>query len=194
MHVNGRYQLLNDNLLDLTHLGYLHDSSIGTADDAATPEERNINERSLSSRRFMKNVAMPPIHDQSRYDGPVDRVSGMDFCFPGFHAGIGESRIVDHAKDGGTLLHSSRVWHAVTPAKKNTTKYFFAMSGNSLERLTLARKQLEPVLAEDVFATEQIEKIIEGVDDLPPELMLKSDATAVQGRRILQAMMDRERM
>lgn len=193
MHVNGRYQLLNDNLLDLTHLGYLHDSSIGTADDAATPEERNINERRLSSRRYMKNVAMPPIHDRSRYDGPVDRISGMDFYFPGFHAGIGESRIVEHAEGGGTLLHASRVWHAVTPAKKNATNYFFAMSGNSLERLTLAKKQLEPVLAEDVFATEQIEKIIESMDDLPPELMLKSDATAVQGRRIMQAMMDRER-
>lgn len=50
------------------------------------------------------------------------------------------------------------------------------------------------MLAEDVLATERIEKIIESVDDLPPELILKSDATTVQERRILQAMMDRERV
>jgi phenylpropionate dioxygenase-like ring-hydroxylating dioxygenase large terminal subunit len=35
--VKCRYQLLNDNLLDLSHLGFLHKTSIGTEDDARTP-------------------------------------------------------------------------------------------------------------------------------------------------------------
>ncbi|BAK65197.1 putative iron-sulfur protein [Sphingobium sp. SYK-6] len=193
MHVKGRYQLLNDNLLDLSHLGYLHATSIGTPDDAATPEVRDLNERRLSSRRFMHNTPMPPYHDRSEYDGPVDRISGMDFYFPGFHAGIGESRIPEDRPQGGRLLHTSRVWHAVTPATKTSCNYFFGMSAPSRDRLEDAKIRLEPVLAEDSFATEEIEKIISTMDALPPELMLKSDVTAVQGRRILQAMMDRER-
>jgi vanillate O-demethylase monooxygenase subunit len=49
------------------------------------------------------------------------------------------------------------------------------------------------VLDEDKFATEQIEQIIQRSESLPPELMLKSDGTAVIGRRILQRMMDSER-
>jgi len=193
MQVKGRYQLLNDNLLDLTHLGYLHSSSIGTPDDAATPETRDLDQRRLSSRRIMRNTPMPPIHDRSDYDGLVDRVSGMDFYFPGFHAGIGESRIPQGHPRAGHVLHASRVWHAVTPATKTSCNYFFGMSSNSRERLELAKVNLEPVLAEDAFATEEIEKIISTMDSLPPELMLKSDVTAVQGRRILQAMMDREK-
>jgi vanillate O-demethylase monooxygenase subunit len=193
MHVKGRYQLLNDNLLDLSHLGYLHATSIGTPDDAATPEVRDLNERRLSSRRIMRNTPMPPYHDRSEYDGPVDRISGMDFYFPGFHAGIGESSIPEGQPNGGKLLHSSRVWHAVTPATKTTCNYFFGMSSPSRERLEDAKIRLEPVLAEDSFATEEIEKIISTLDDLPPELMLRSDTTAVQGRRILQAMMDKEK-
>jgi len=193
MHVNGRYQLLNDNLLDLSHLGYLHASSIGTQDDAATPEVRDLDERRLSSRRIMRNTPMPPVHSRESYEGPIDRISGMDFYFPGFHAGIGESRIPQDRPRGGELLHSSRVWHAVTPAMKTTCNYFFAMSSPSQERLEQARVRLEPVLAEDKFATEEIEKIVSALDELPPELMLKSDVTAVQGRRILQAMMDREK-
>ena len=44
-----------------------------------------------------------------------------------------------------------------------------------------------------MFATVEIEKIIRTVDELPPELMLKSDGTAVLGRRALQKMMDAER-
>lgn len=193
MHVKGRYQLLNDNLLDLSHLGYLHATSIGTPDDAATPEVRDLNERRLSSRRIMRNTPMPPYHDRSEHDGPVDRISGMDFYFPGFHAGIGESSIPEGQPNGGKLLHSSRVWHAVTPATKTTCNYFFGMSSPSRDKLEEAKIRLEPVLAEDSFATEEIEKIISTLDELPPELMLRSDTTAVQGRRILQAMMDKEK-
>jgi len=38
--IAGRYQLLNDNLLDLTPLAVLHRSSIGVAENASIPEER----------------------------------------------------------------------------------------------------------------------------------------------------------
>jgi phenylpropionate dioxygenase-like ring-hydroxylating dioxygenase large terminal subunit len=192
-HVNGRYQLLNDNLLDLTHLGYLHGGSIGTADDAATPEERDQNARRLSSRRIMKNTPPPPVtRERFGIDCPVDRISGMDFFYPGFHAGIGDSRVSEGYPQAGRQLTSSRVWHAVTPATKTTTNYFFAMGSPDKEGVEFMVEYLKPVLAEDIFATEQIEKIITTVDDVPPELMLRSDTTAVLGRRMLQAMMDAE--
>ncbi len=192
-HVNGRYQLLNDNLLDLTHLGYLHGGSIGTADDAATPEQRDQNARRLRSRRIMKNTPPPPVtRERFGIDCPVDRISGMDFFYPGFHAGIGDSQVAEGYPDAGRQLNSSRVWHAVTPATKTTTNYFFAMGSPDREGVEFMVEYLKPVLAEDIFATEQIEKIISTVDDVPPELMLRSDTTAVMGRRVLQAMMDAE--
>ncbi|WP_126174014.1 aromatic ring-hydroxylating dioxygenase subunit alpha [Altericroceibacterium xinjiangense] len=194
LHVEGRYQLLNDNLLDLTHLGYLHAPSIGTPDDAATPEVREVSARKISSKRYMYGTPQTPfMQERNAFDGKIDRVSGMDFHLPGFHAGIGESRIPEeHPTRGGELLHASRVWHAVTPAKRYTTNYFFAMSSNDPDGLEHARKALAPVLDEDAFATAEIEKMISTLDEIPPELMLKSDATAVIGRRALQAMMDAE--
>jgi vanillate O-demethylase monooxygenase subunit len=192
-HVNGRYQLLNDNLLDLTHLGYLHSGSIGTPDDAATPEVRDLNARRLSSRRQMKNTPpTPAIRERWGYDGLLDRLSGMDFYFPGFHAGVGDSTVPEGQPRAGEKLASSRVWHAVTPATKTSTTYFFAMGSPDRSGVEFMVEYLKPVLAEDIFATEAIEKIITTVDEVPPELMLRSDTTAVQGRRILQAMMDAE--
>jgi len=192
-HVNGRYQLLNDNLLDLTHLGYLHSGSIGTADDAATPEVRDQNERRLSSRRIMKDTPVTPaIRERWGYDGPLDRVSGMDFFYPGFHAGIGDSRVAEGQPDAGRPLTCSRVWHAVTPATRTTTNYFFGMGSPDREGVEFMVEYLKPVIAEDVFATDQIEKIVSTLDEVPPELMLRSDTTAVLGRRVLQAMMDQE--
>jgi len=100
LEVEGRYQLLNDNLLDLTHLAYLHGSSIGVEGNASTPEIREEFDHVLKSRRYMKDVPMAPAQKAGHnYDGPVDRIAGMDFYLPGFHAGLDEMRIPDHAPE-----------------------------------------------------------------------------------------------
>lgn len=120
-------------------------------------------------------------------------MSGMDFHLPGFHAGMADVFVAQGQPRAGEMLRSSRVWHAVTPAKKKTTNYFFAASFTDPVELDKAEQYLRPVLDEDIFATAEIEKIISTLDEIPPELMLKSDGTAVLGRRALQRMMDAER-
>lgn len=195
LHVKGRYQLLNDNLLDLSHLGFLHRTTIGTEENATAPELRELDTRRLRARRHMKCATGPKVvTDLYNYAGPIDRLSGMDFFFPGFHSGIEERRIshTDPAR-GGELISATKIWHAVTPAVTDETLYFFAMSAASPEKLDFMYQYLQPVIGEDVFATEEIEKILRRLGDPPAELMLKSDANAVQGRRILQTMMDAER-
>ena len=194
LDVKGRYQLLNDNLLDLSHISYLHAATIGTPAEAATREERDVNERRIFSRRHVTNADMTPVlHELTSYRGLTDRTIGMDFYFPGFHAGIGEHRIAEGLPRGGEILSTGRVWHAVTPATHTTSTYLFAMSMTSMDRLEHTTQTIRKVLDEDILATVEIETIISNLDELPPELMLKSDATAVMGRRALQAMMDREK-
>ena len=195
VEVEGRYQLLNDNLLDLSHLAFLHGSSIGTVENASVPEEREERPGLLKSRRMMRNV--PMIGEfQSRYDykGPVDRLAGMDFYLPGFHAGLDEFSVpADHPTRGGEMLSVNRVFHAVTPGKLDTVNYFFAMGGNmTAEQLEANKAFLWPVIEEDAMATREIENMLKTLGYNPPEWMLKSDAGAVQGRRMLQKMMDAE--
>ncbi len=195
LEVEGRYQLLNDNLLDLTHLAYLHGTSIGVDDNASTPEQREERENVFKSRRYMKNAPIPPSQQgQYGYDGPVDRVAGMDFYFPGFHAGLDEIKMPDdHPTRGGEQLSALRVFHAVTPGKRDTTNYFFGMGGAmSDEEFDGAREYLRPVIEEDVMATREIEKMLTTIGYEPKELMIASDAGGVRARRKLQAMMDRE--
>jgi hypothetical protein len=150
-------------LLDLTHLGYLHASTIGTNDDAATPEVRDVDARRLSSRRHMQDT--PPAPLITRRFGVtenVDRLSGMDFFFPGFHAGISETRLRSDGTAPGREVVSSRVWHAVTPAQRTSTNYFFAMGSKDRQGIEDLVDLLRPVIAEDAFATEQIEKMMDG--------------------------------
>jgi len=195
LQIEGRYPLMNDNLLDLTHLAYLHRSSIGTDDNASAPEEVQEFPRMIRSRRHMQGVEQAPfLRGRFDYDGPVDRVAGMDFHLPGFHAGVDEVTIPkSHPTRAGEKLVCARVFHAVTPALKHTTNYFFAMGGRMTEaELDHMQAYLRPVVEEDAFASKEIETMLDRIGYEPNELMLKSDGTAVRGRRALQAMMDRE--
>jgi phenylpropionate dioxygenase-like ring-hydroxylating dioxygenase large terminal subunit len=195
LEVEGRYQLLNDNLLDLTHLAFLHGTSIGVAGNAEAPEEREELAHVLKSRRNMRNVPiMATQRGRFDYDGPVDRLAGMDFYLPGFHAGLDEMRIPeDHPTRGGERLTCHRVFHAVTPAKLDSCNYFFGMGGIMTdEEFDATREHLWPVIEEDAMATREIEAMLSTLGYYPDELMLKSDTGAVRGRRRLQAMMDAE--
>jgi len=193
--IKGRYQLLNDNLLDLSHLAVLHGSSIGTAENAGVPEERDQTDRRLRSRRYMKNAACPPfVTHACGYAGSVDRVSGMDFFFPGFHAGLDQTRIPEGAGEKtGEILVQGRAFHAVTPSTFDETLYFFASGAPTERELDMAFQVLKPVVDEDIFVTREIENILQRIGTPPAEFMLRSDATAALGRKILQAMMDAER-
>jgi vanillate O-demethylase monooxygenase subunit len=193
-HVGGRYMLLNDNLMDLSHLGYLHGSSIGNADYAATPEVLVERPGFLSSRRNMVGNDSPPFIEHLGFrPGKVDRLSGMDFYLPGFHAGIDEFRYsATDSVSPGKVIKKSRVYHAVTPATLKTCNYFFGMASPEDGYVESMREYLRPVIQEDKFATEEIEKILAVVGEAPPELLLRSDRNAARGRRMMQAMIDAE--
>lgn len=194
-HVNGRYQLLNDNLLDLTHLGFLHAGSIGNADNASAKEELTREPGVLRSRRHIDDA--PPTPIVTRIHGPqiekIDRVVGMDFYLPGFHAGINDIRVSHgNAVRAGEELMRTRIFHAVTPETGRSCHYFFAQASSTEETLDRSFEYLKPVIAEDKFATEEIEKMLAIVGEEPEELLIRSDRNAVEGRRMLQAMMDAE--
>lgn len=191
--IKARYQLLNDNLLDLSHLGYLHGTSIGTPENASTPEILTKRPGFLSSRRYIRNAPSPAASAAlGRETGRVDRTVGMDFYLPGFHAGIGESFHAEGEARAGEMIQCSRIFHAVTPATHDTCYYFFGMGTPGGENLEKSREYLKAVIAEDIFASEEIEKMLKLIGGSPPEFMNKSDQNAVEGRRMLQAMMDAE--
>jgi vanillate O-demethylase monooxygenase subunit len=118
----------------------------------------------------------------------------MDFYLPGFHAGLDNTSIPqDHPTRGGEQVREVRVFHAVTPALTQTTNYFFSLGGRMTEaELDIMHGYLRSVVEEDIFATVEIETLLTRLGHEPAELMLKSDTTAVQARRALQAMMERE--
>jgi len=85
--INARYQLLNDNLTDLSHLAFLHGDSIGSTGNATVPEDLSEAPGVLYSSRTIKNCPAPAVVKEfHNYEGLIDQVSAMNFiilaCMP----------------------------------------------------------------------------------------------------------------
>lgn len=196
LEVKCRYQLLNDNLLDLTHIAYLHGTTFGAPENASAQEEREERPGVIRSRRWMRNIEQVNYMHllDFGYKGNVDRVSGMNFYLPGFHAGLDDTFIPeDHPTRGGERVIMGRVFHAVTPGRLNTTNYFFGMGSTNESGLDIMFEYLKAVIQEDVFASEEIEQMLQRIGGTPPkELLVRSDVNGTAGRRMMQAMIDAE--
>ena len=194
--VQCRYQLLNDNLFDLSHLAFLHGTSIGTLENASTPEELEKRPGFVSSMRHIRNAPCPPLmHRLGAFPTEhIDRSMGMASYLPGLHCGLTlVSYPADHPEAAGQRISSNRVYHTITPSTPRTSYYHFAVAVEEGVDVEQMRIGLAPVIDEDIFASVEIEKMIDLYDgDPPPELMVKSDKNAVEGRRMIQAMMDAE--
>jgi phenylpropionate dioxygenase-like ring-hydroxylating dioxygenase large terminal subunit len=195
--VPGRYLLMHDNLLDLSHLAYLHRTTIASDGIGKARELRDEGPGWLRSRRQMPRVQCPPIiaklldhHDL------VDRSFGMKWYLPGLHAGFDDFHVVSDTPCSGRLLGAFKVYHAITPGRLHDAHYFFAVAR------TFARddaaisealiKDLRVTLEEDMTATREIEGMLQAHEVMPQEMLLRSDANCVQGRRKLEAMIREE--
>ena len=192
--IKARYQLLNDNLLDLSHLAFLHAGSIGVMANATEPEELTEAPGVIRSRRRMKNSPAPPVVKTTfGYEGLIDQVNGMDFYAPGLHAGFADMFYPDGHPQAGQLLRKSQVFHAVTPATRNRCYYFFGMASDSVAQMELMKEYLKKTVAEDIDASEAIEHML-GIHGEPIREVVKfSDRNTVRGRLLLQKMMEAER-
>lgn len=197
--VPGRYMLMHDNLLDLSHLAYLHKSTIASDGLAEAKESRDEGPGWISSRRSMRNVVCPQYFAQIfGHDGPVDRAFGMTTWFPCLHAGFDEFRRVADADGGqGEELGTLSVYHAVTPGRLHDAHYFFAFGRNFArgdDALGAAMADgIRVTLEEDMSATREIEAMLGDLGEVPAELLLRSDAHCVQGRRRFAELIEAER-
>ncbi len=196
--VPGRYTLMHDNLLDLTHLGFLHQSTIASGGVEQAVEQRDEGDGWISSRRALPEVECPPYFaDVFGYHGRVDRAFGMTSYLPALHSGFDEFRKTGaQVGDPDGTLGSIRVHHAITPGRRHDAHYFFAFGRDfaQTDRAfgTAMMDGIRVTLEEDMTATRAIESMLQELDDMPGELLLRSDAHCVHGRRLLAALIAAE--
>lgn len=127
MHYDVDYRLIADNLLDFSHLSYVHEATLGGSPNIA--ESRPVVERiprGVRVTRDVRNTVPAPYHARlGRFEGPVDRRFAYDFLVPGvllMHAHVKPSGTPDDDLGQALRLHSCQ---ALTPETETSTHYFF---------------------------------------------------------------------
>jgi len=123
------YQLIHDNLLDLSHLDFVHETTLGVATGGKWSEEiPQVSEvpNGLFVWRWLRN-AKPPYRDE-----PVDTHTSYYFVLPGlflqtvkvFPSGTAESHPDGENLPDPTFLRVDQ--QAVTPVAPGKSRYFYA--------------------------------------------------------------------
>ena len=163
--IEANYQLVIDNLLDLSHLTYVHSTTVGSpelADQASVTNETTYNGVKVS--RWTLDVPPAPTYAQFGYSaGNVDRWQITQFIAPStLVIRNGSAKAGTGAEQGaGEERWEFIVCHGVSPASDRTTNYFWAVTHDFLVDDPAARKefhqQCHDVINEDiaVFAAQQ---------------------------------------
>ena len=135
LHYEAHYELINDNLLDLTHLAYVHANSFGAGPSWAQsrPKVEVIPEGVRSSRWISNTPPVPPLSKAAEHDR-VDIWTSYDFVLPGvflLYTAMFPPGTADACGNGPPpadlpTLFANFTSQAVTPTSETTTSYYYS--------------------------------------------------------------------
>ncbi len=137
--VKSNYLLIADNLLDATHLAYVHGATVGGSDPnvhMTATSSLQPTPTGLRYERLMRDAPPPPAYSACvRFPGRIDRWQEFDFIAPG--TVLQYSGGVPAGADRGTAgapRFDMRIFHSATPATDNSCYYFYSVAnGHDVE-------------------------------------------------------------
>jgi vanillate O-demethylase monooxygenase subunit len=201
-YVRSNYQLISDNLLDLTHETYIHASSLGNQAVVENPMETRVEGDKVTVERWMINHEPAPfwkgaIKRAKGYDGACDRWQIVNFVPPAnivLDVGVAPHGTGAPEGDRSKGVPSCNL-NAITPETETTTWYFWALSRKfQQEDAELSRQLAERVAGifeEDRAAVEAVQKIMDR-NEGRRWVNLGTDAGGLAARRIVERMVAAE--
>lgn len=122
--MKANYRLIIDNLLDLSHVSFLHDGILGNAETRAAKTKVVTKEARVTVERIMPNVRPPELFDimLNRDGRPVDLWHRMQWQPVGCI--LNDARV--NERDGGRETATGIVGiHLLTPKTESSTHYHF---------------------------------------------------------------------
>lgn len=202
LHVKANYQLLIDNLMDLTHETFLHMKTIGTVHVAETPLAKvERDDTGVTVTRWMLDRPPPPIYDRcggfSERGEKVDRWQIIRFeppehaCLDVGVATAGSGAPAGDRSKGITM----RALNALTPETESSTHYFWTFPRDykldDAEITALLAKGFHNTFMEDVVILEAQQEIIDADPDAET-VDINADASTIPVRRMIQRLLEEE--
>lgn len=198
MTVNCHYLYLTDNLLDPSHVSWVHQTSFGNSDIVGHPLQTQVGEDRVLVSRWMKNVEVAPFYAKFvRFSGNCDRKQHYEIRVPS-HAVIkaiftpaGTASDTEPFHPDVFLMDS---YNFLTPVDESTTRYFwFQLRNFSPDDEDVSRQFARDV--RHAFEEDRVvlEAVHAGMAKNPSRLNLPQDAGPLRFRQKIQALIEAER-
>lgn len=194
---HGNYELITDNLMDVSHVSYLHAESFGTTDIAPSEMEVAQEGTTVSCNRLCRNDRYrPPIRNAlAGFEGPVDFWLDMRWDPPAnMRFSIGVTPAGRPRSEGVCSLEP----HLLTPETETSTHYFWGdsrdyMRGDPNLSATYVQLLRRVFDGEDKLMIEAQQRNM-GTTDLMAlrPVLLKNDGAALRVRRVLADLIEAE--
>lgn len=197
IHYETDYRLICDNLLDFSHLSYVHEKTLGGSPNIAEarPHVTRL-ERGVRVLRDVRNTVPAPFHVRlGEFKGSVSRRFAYDFLVPGVLLMYSHVKPETAAEDdmGEALQFYS--CQALTPETEKSTHYFFMQAhAFRLDDVTVT----ESIYQSLCTAFEEDRRIIEAqqrlIDKTPAAPMhpIAADRALAEYRRVLERLASAE--
>jgi phenylpropionate dioxygenase-like ring-hydroxylating dioxygenase large terminal subunit len=194
----ARYELLVDNLMDLSHETYLHGGYIGTPEVASTPITTEVDEdnRIIYVSRHMADAACPPFYAKSTgIEGRITRWQDIEYhppCLYLLHSRIAPVGVLPEADGSDPNAFHVEVVYAITPETEHSTHDFWAVARDFARQdegvSDFLRESNRTVVRQDVTALDILERVIQTEPRDYQELSINIDTGGLAARRILKRM------
>jgi phenylpropionate dioxygenase-like ring-hydroxylating dioxygenase large terminal subunit len=200
MHYDANYLLITDNLLDFSHLSYVHETTLGgTAKYAGIRPKVTRNGRSVRVERWLiDDEPAPFLRNLKTWHGNVDRWNIYDVVLPGVLLMDSGSAPTGTGAPQGDRVDAAQFFgcQAVTPETGNTSHYFFQQShGFALDDASVTENLARSVLAgfqedKDIILAQQ--RILDHAPDAPM-LAMRMDTALASFRTMVEQAIAEER-
>jgi phenylpropionate dioxygenase-like ring-hydroxylating dioxygenase large terminal subunit len=198
MDIKANYMLLKENVLDLTHFGFVHAATFKITDWVNPPDVQVDGDRVTYRQYFDKSPLPPPFAlPLKRAAGtPFDRENYGSFISPALQ--IAAVDFIDPERtDRKAIEGKFRIAHATTPIDATHMHYFYLLArdhGTSAEEMNALAELSKKGFAEDEQMIEAVQEVLsrETRPTASWEFSVKSDTAGIQARRALERWMKRE--
>ena len=192
LHVEANWQLVVDNLLDLTHLAFVHDTTIGNLALAEHAKVKVARTRDgvVVTRWIIDQEPPPTFKKVGGFQGNVDRWQIIDFTPPAFlRLDVGATPTGTGAPEGRRVGGiNMRNLNAITPETETTSHYFWGQAHdfdvNNPETTNKIFEQIQTAFLQDVAVFSAQQRNLNLIRN-PPQIDIAANAGAIQARRIL---------
>jgi vanillate O-demethylase monooxygenase subunit len=191
------HELINDNLLDLSHLAYVHLASFGATTGWITRQPRTTQiARGVRVDRWVEGAPpLPPLPSLAAHES-VDMWASYEFLIPGvflMHTSLhppGTAAACNHEAPAGDVLFSNFTCQAVTPLTADSSRYFFSWGpGAAFGDEIIAQQMIDVAMAAFLEDKQIIEAQARIIAMSPGEMIMPNAADRTV--TIFQRMMER---